>query len=195
MHGPVAGRKAVTPTDGLSALRSVLGATTPISQDPIEAMVRMPRTFNRHSVALYRFLTTPPRLACRHVVDGEYPLMCAQHPAAGLMCARCINRHTCRHDVAEEKTCDECRQQVDLIAPVAIWLPLVANPMDTKGRHRELRTQVVILAMGWCDPCKLTAGRDLDEAEQGLVDEGRAWLKSLDADQTVEWLERLGGVR
>lgn len=97
---------------------------------------------------------TGPHLACRHVVDGQPGLVCAQHPGGGVNCVACIEGHVKRHDKAAEMTCDQCENVVESIHSVA--LECQPRPMalfDTRGRSVRRLQIVYLIGIGICPPC------------------------------------------
>jgi hypothetical protein len=123
--------------------------------------------------AVLAFTGRPPHLACKHVLDGAGAVLCGQHPGAGLLCPRCVQRHVQRHDATEELTCDACRTVAgELHAAVAV-VPLAGGRIrDTGGRHRTFGGLVVVTGFGLCPSCHATTGRQVVDIPAALLAKG-----------------------
>lgn len=106
-------------------------------------------------IALSRYASSPPRLACKHVVQGAVGAsLCVQHPASGLLCVPCGHKHARRHDAEEELTCDGCRAVVPVIHPVyALYELNVDSIRDTAGYSRPFSGSVALCGVGFCAEC------------------------------------------
>lgn len=127
---------------------------------------------DRLRAAVNDFTSRPPFLGCRHVVQhGAGAVLCIQHPAAGLLCASCSERHIKRHNEVEERTCDECRGEVDRLHPLMGATKLTGGPIrDSRGFHRLFDEKVLFLGVGTCGGCFDGTGRtvvDLEAAVRG----------------------------
>ncbi len=124
--------------------------------------------------AVGHFTATPPFLGCLHVVrDRAGATLCAQHSAAGFQCARCYDRHVRRHDEAEERTCDECRCEVEDIHPLIVTGPLAGGPIrDPKGHHRMFAGTIAIFGVGACKSCQSASGRIVVDIPTALLAAG-----------------------
>ncbi len=124
-----------------------------------EAEARFPRCWAIARAAAAALATEARPMCCRHAVrPGRPDMLCAQHPGAGLMCARCIDRHARRHDQGTELTCDECGDlgvQGLLCAAIVMPAPAGLEVRDTSGRHRFVGAFTVI-GVGACRRCAAT---------------------------------------
>lgn len=91
-----------------------------------------------------------PALACWHVIEAdEEGMICAAHPASGVLCSQCSTEHGDRHTEATDRTCDSCGQ-------VSPWLqPLVqrVGPVRAQSTSGATRTLGVVL-LGWLGLCR-----------------------------------------
>ncbi len=128
----------------------------------------------RAVAAVADFTARPPHLGCVHVVrDQAGPMVCGQHPAAGLMCPRCCDRHVRRHDVAEERTCDQCRSVVEAIHPAVVTTKLVGGPIrDPRGHHRMFAGTIAVVGVGTCRSCHATSGRAVVDIPAAVLASG-----------------------
>jgi hypothetical protein len=123
--------------------------------------------------AVLDFTGRPPHLACRHVVDGAGAVLCGQHPAAGLLCPRCAQRHVQRHDATEERTCDACRTIAGEMHPGVALVPLAGGRIrDTVGRHRLFAGRLLVIGFGFCPPCHAATGRQVVDVPAALLAKG-----------------------
>jgi hypothetical protein len=115
--------------------------------------------WQRVETAEAAFRTADVRLGCRHVVrGGALGGLCAAHPAAGLMCARCQVRHVDRHTDFVEKCCDGCGVIVDALYGGVVFASTGTSPLrvvDTGGYARRLdHAEFVIGSLGLCAQCR-----------------------------------------
>ena len=107
------------------------------------------------AVAAVERLTAGRVLACKHVVDGALPGLCAEHPAAGLLCwDGCLLRHARRHPRDLELTCDECGEVRYSIRGAALFWPVpdLLEVRDTRSCRRRIEGFIVV-ALGVCGAC------------------------------------------
>jgi hypothetical protein len=123
--------------------------------------------------AVLTFTGRPPHLACKHVVDGAGAVLCGQHPAGGLLCPRCVQRHVRRHDATEELTCDGCRAVAgELHAGVAPVSLAGGRIRDTAGRHRLFAGRLVVTGFGLCPLCHAASGGQVVDIPAALLAKG-----------------------
>ena len=91
--------------------------------------------------------------ACAHLATEEPSFLCASHPAAGVLCWACMERHAGRHDDDAERTCDICGTVADVIcgAPVTATLRVVARV--PRGSDVLIDGPVAVIGLGACRPC------------------------------------------
>lgn len=98
--------------------------------------------------ALDKLPANPP--SCGHLVDGGLAYLCAHHPADGLRCTPCADRHGAGHPIAVENSCDGC----GAIEPL-VWPTFALAGARLVGRTR---VRVIVLTLGYCDRCRPRAG-------------------------------------
>ena len=119
--------------------------------------------------ASYDGFSKEPVISCKHVVEGA-PLafLCVPHPAAGLMCQRCYERHVARHAPDVERCCDQCGRDAfeEGINPIG-WPPakLPITVRDTRGYRRELIGYVQLMTLGICKTCAAVIEEAKDSRE------------------------------
>lgn len=149
-----------------------------------EHMRRFPALTVRWNQALVSAVTDSRILGYKHVVrDGQLGNLCAQHPAAGVMCSRCYPKHALRHPDELERQCDECLEIVHPIRPHGVLIPpgwldvllpggLVAR--DTLGHRRRHQTPLYVACLGTCARCdEATPNVDLADMLNQASDELR----------------------
>jgi hypothetical protein len=92
---------------------------------------------------------------CAHLGPNAIgPIMCLQHPRAGLMCRRCLEEHIERHDVHVERTCDVCGAEVEMIHAVTnrsvARRVVLRRPRGPKWIYSG---PVLTIGAGLCGPC------------------------------------------
>ncbi len=125
---------------------------------PLELAQRWPRQFKKASDAVER-LTADRVTACKHVLGGALPAVCADHPAAGVQCwDHCLRRHAWRHERDLELRCDECGVVKDAIGGAALFWPVpdLLEVRDTRSCRRRIEGFVVV-ALGACGECRTSA--------------------------------------
>lgn len=124
--------------------------------------------------AVADFTQRSPAMGCRHVVrDSAGALLCSRHPQAGLLCGRCADRHTLRHDAIEEKTCDACREVVEKIHAGVASVPFSHEHVrDSKGHHRPFSGVLAVHGFGRCTPCHEAAGGKDSDIPSALLAKG-----------------------
>ncbi len=124
----------------------------------LELAQHWPRQYEKARDAVAQ-LTAERVTACRHVVGGALPGICADHPAAGVQCwDSCLRRHAERHDRDLELTCDQCRQVRDAVqGAVLLWpVPDLLEVRDTRSCRRRIEGFVVV-ALGACGECRTSS--------------------------------------
>jgi hypothetical protein len=125
--------------------------------DPLEAPWS---TFPAHIQAAFseaseKFLSSP-RFVCKHVHRGsEAPLVCAEHPKLGGMCAeKCFPRHLERHSEDSEFTCNECGGISDTICGLVLQMECKGLPVRLTNGTRSLAFGPFYLGgVGVCPDC------------------------------------------
>ncbi|HXH58914.1 hypothetical protein [Iamia sp.] len=102
-------------------------------------------------------LHRPPVLRCAHATHGA-AFVCAQHPAAGIMCWGCSLAHTDRHTYEVEHRCDECGTDTELLHPIAGTATVTVLTTDTHGDGALFVGTVIAIALGVCPPCATRRG-------------------------------------
>ena len=128
---------------------------------PVEPLIALPPSLHpplnhRIGAALARVRSDRRLLGCPHLSNaGPAAVVCAEHPAAGLLCASCTDQHVRRHSSDVESCCDVCGDHVSLIHPVIAGsgrpMTLVVRP--TSGRRHLYFGDVVVVCLGACLRC------------------------------------------
>ena len=134
-----------------------------IYTDPAQLAAIWPRACEVALAALGELATGAPVVACPHVFDGPYGIVCAHHPQAGLFClgpAQCIVGHgETMHD--PEQVCDACGNLVEVNSSgvsLVVSVPdglAVRNPAGDARRVHEL----IIMGLSICASCEAEARR------------------------------------
>lgn len=127
-------------------------------------------------IAIAKFTSGPRQMACKHVVrEGAGAILCTQHPAAGLRCARCERGHLLRHDEQEEVTCDGCRIVGKSIHPLHAWVHMTGELVrDTGGYSRSFDGPVLLSGTGFCAAC-MDGGTTSTDADVMAALSGAGW--------------------
>lgn len=102
-------------------------------------------------------LHRPPVLRCPHAIGGA-AYLCAQHPAAGLLCWPCALAHTRRHGYDVEHRCDVCGAEGEWIHPLVGCADVAVLTTSTHGAAALYAGPVIAIALGVCPPCAATRG-------------------------------------
>ena len=106
------------------------------------------------AAAVRQLLADPTALVCLHAGTGAPVVICAQHPAAGVMCAACLDAHAARHPYDLEHTCDSCGAVTDDIASACMQFHGVLRiRTTTTARPRMLAGTILVGGLGLCPTC------------------------------------------
>ena len=104
-----------------------------------------------------------PVMACSHVIGGEDPILCADHPQAGFLCIECLQEHSGKtHD--PRPTCDVCGEAFDLHGTGHVvvcgsdpLLPEVRELRNLAGERRRVEI-FAVMGLGVCSACEALGG-------------------------------------
>jgi hypothetical protein len=150
-------------TDPLMVVAMTPSGARELAQSRSVGLARFPRIAALVTRAANMAERYPP--ACRHVLAGRPhreggPRLCAQHPETGLLCFACMREHIATHTDAEERTCDQCRREVPILAGCMFPLPVQsAHVRGLDGRRRQIPGPVMLACIGLCARCEREAER------------------------------------
>lgn len=146
-HPPPLGGRDVSPLD--------LHPINPNAVPEVRAIIR------RALVAL----RSDTAVICSHVstfaAAGIEPFVCAVHPAAGIMCGRCVAEHHERHTRETEFGCDVCGQvasEGQTMTSVVARKWITVDTTTTRGVRSLYAGIVMLVCLGTCHPCAKAAG-------------------------------------
>ena len=132
-----------------------------IHDTPQELEDRWPALWQKAATAIGELV--PPVMACSHVIGGEHPMLCVDHPQAGFLCIECIQEHGGKmHD--PERTCDVCGGAFDVDGsghavvcgpgPLSPDVRVLRNPAGDRRRLEDF----AVMGLGVCSACDARDG-------------------------------------
>jgi hypothetical protein len=131
----------------------------------------LPDVVARSHRAVGRLTAGTLPIVCQHVpahvnTTGGGAVMCAEHPAAGIMCPACVVDHTARHPWETEHRCDVCGATAGTMRSVVGTENVSLLAQSTAGRVSLYVGPLLVVALGTCVSCADEAGLP---APEGVV--------------------------
>lgn len=127
---------------------------------------QLPELDARRNRAVRYLEASAPAIACPHlaatVAEGGRGVICAEHPAAGILCPDCAHAHTRRHPHDVEHLCDVCSTQAATLHSFIGTANVALATLTTAGRFAAYIGPVLVVALGACTPCATAAGLGLE---------------------------------
>jgi len=105
------------------------------------------------NASIERLVAQSPVVRCHHVEGINGAIVCAPHPAAGMMCPDCAEQHAQRHAHTLEHECDRCGQQGPTMHPILASNVVVVSTITTTGKPAIYAGPVVLVCLGVCTSC------------------------------------------
>ena len=122
-------------------------------RNPFEIFATYPEIHDR-VVRVHDSLNASTTTACEHIRQGAVPVICAEHPAVGLLCADCMSRHCASHAPDDEFTCNRCgRMRVHLHAFQIGVLLFAVLSRTVHGYGGTYSGPAVVTCLGVCEDC------------------------------------------